>query len=540
MKNYRVTQDYVKAGFDEDQMVWCDDYQECIDAIVNNQADITYISSYAAEYYLRMYRYSGVSATLTEYSNQACVGVENDPDGILASIMEKTLETISADDVDGIIIASTAEKPKQDLFIEWIYQNPLRSILIAMVIVSLIVVMIALSFFMNRIQRKNMALEKATNARQDFLSRMSHDMRTPMNAIILYSQFGEESTQLQESVEYHNKIHSAGKYLLQLINDSLDLNKIQKGKYELQLEAYCWKEFVKEIENIILPKAKEKGIDFVVKVDCKEPQALLFDRIRLKQIFVNLINNAIKFTPSGGQVVLEISRRAKSDNRELVHFEVRDNGIGMSEKFQQEKLFKAFEQEHVQNDEQRTGLGLSIVKQLVDAMGGSISCDSTVGKGTSFVVELIGETASLQETVRPPVQSMEQVLRGKRILLFEDHPMNKEIAIRLLQKMNIEVESAENGVIGLQMYDESKKNYYDAILMDIRMPEMDGLEAARRIRALPRDDARRIPIIALSANAFEEDMEASRQAGMNEHLAKPIEPDEIYRVLYELISESST
>ena len=528
---FRVTRDYVSDSYQDSQMVWCNDYRECIEAVRSGKADVTYLNSYTAEYYLNLYRYSNLSAKLTEYSHQACFAVQRDNTGLLSSILDKTLTSITHDELDALMIESTSYKPNQNLLIEWIYQNPLRSVLFASTMVAFFVALIALIIFVNRIRRKNSALLHATNAKQDFLSRMSHDMRTPMNAIIGFSNFGMESQTLSESNDYHRKIYKAGQYLLQLINDSLDLSKLEIGRYELHPEPYQNTDFIETITNILSPKANEKGVKFEIQCDQSQPETVLFDKIRLQQIFVNLLNNAIKFTPMGGHVVLHISTKPVDDDILFVCFRVTDDGIGMTKEFQKERLFKPFEQEHPNSIEVGTGLGLSIVKELVETMGGTITCESAPGKGTTFTVvlksKLVNNTVAMDcHTTSGPTE-----IAGKRILLCEDHPVNREIAIRLLQKADIIVETAENGQIAVDLFQKSIEGYYSAILMDIRMPVMDGLQATKIIRAMARPDAATVPIIAISANAFDEDMRYSLDAGMSAHLAKPIDPAQLYKTL---------
>ncbi len=392
----------------------------------------------------------------------------------------------------------------------------------------------------------------ANEAKSEFLSHMSHDMRTPMNAIISLSALGEECSDFQEAIQFHHKIHSAGAYLLQLINDTLDLSKIETGKFILNPEPYLNTDFIKSIEVIVQPKAQEKGITFEVKYDLLTPSYVLFDKTRLQQIFVNLINNAIKFTPDGGHVIFSGETKNRIENQVEIIFKVIDNGAGMSEAFVRDKLFQPFEQELTVPSEGGTGLGLSIVKQLVTAMGGSITCESAPGKGTTFTVTLKTTIAPAVEKVeeKPPVRGHEAIV-GKRVLVVEDHPLNREIAQRILKKAFVLSETANDGQAGVDAFTQSAPGYYDAndgqagvdaftqsapgyydaILMDIRMPVMDGLEATRTIRSLDRPDAKVIPIIAMTANAFAEDVQQSLAAGMTLHLAKPMEPQKLYDAL---------
>ena len=264
------------------------------------------------------------------------------------------------------------------------------------------------------------------------------------------------------------------------------------------------------------------------------------DRLRFEQIIFNLLTNAVKFTPSGGRVELRMEFTNKTENRVSERISICDNGIGMSPQFMQH-MYEPFAQEHstLIRRTDGSGLGLTIVKKLVELMGGTIQCNSEQGKGTEFIIDielLICEGEKLQNPVSKVAEEKQQEdssyhLAGKRVLLCEDHPLNTQIAKKLLEKQGMLVDCAENGEEGVQAFVRSKTGDYAAILMDIRMPVMDGLTAAERIRNTQREDALTVPIIAMTANAYEEDKEKSRAAGMNEHLAKPIEPKVLYDTL---------
>lgn len=390
-----------------------------------------------------------------------------------------------------------------------------------------------------------------TKVRTEFFSRMSHDMRTPMNAIIGFSssEVTDGCTQNQ-LMEYLGKIHGSGRYLLGLINEVLDMTKIDSGRMELEERPFCVQAFWNDMIPMIDELAAQKQIQFVREIQSEEGRYIVGDEQRMSQIFVNLLSNAIKFTPENGSVYLIVEEQKLLTEQIVYRVTVRDTGVGMSEEFQN-KMYQPFMQEHINRD--GTGLGLSIAQQLISLMGGTIRCDSTPGQGTTFTVELTLPVADkpVDETEEQPVeavhdtaQSMEQdksedaiarILDGKRILLCEDHPLNRQIACRLLENKNMVVDIAENGQEGYEKIMNSPLNYYDAILMDIRMPILDGLGATRAIRALDRTDASTMPIIAMTANAFQEDMDASKAAGMNAHLSKPIEPKKLYATLAQFL-----
>ncbi|NLU23207.1 MAG: response regulator [Clostridiales bacterium] len=536
VEDFRVTKQYIQPAYKPQQMVWCKDYAACMEAVYSGKADITYVNRYTAEYYLNLYRYSSLSATIADYSHQICFAVIGEDKELIASILNKCLISTPADELNDLIVQETSVKPQQNLIAEWFYQDPVRSTTVICLIVIGAFLLANFIFTAQKNKRKNAALIRATHIKQDFLSRMSHDMRTPMNAIISYSGFGVESKTLSEAQEYHGKIHDASKYLLQLINDTLDLSKIEAGTLKLHPTPCQMADFIGAIENILRPRAIEKGVSFTVISEGVKQQSVLFDQLRLQQIFINLLNNAIKFTPAGGHVTFEIAAEQKNAVDVCVTFSVKDDGIGMTEAFQTEQLYKPFVQERrLENAESGTGLGLSIVKELVTAMGGTISCKSAPGKGTSFTVVI---NAKVSDVANSPAEAADEgavALSGRKILLCEDQPLNREIARKLLEKAGAHVMATENGRECLCVFNASPPGNFDAILMDIRMPVMNGLDATRRIRALNRPDARHIPIVAMTANAFDEDRQESMSAGMNAHLAKPIDPRKLYATLAKLI-----
>ncbi|NCC43813.1 MAG: response regulator [Clostridia bacterium] len=378
-------------------------------------------------------------------------------------------------------------------------------------------------------------------ARTEFFSRMSHDMRTPMNAIISFSspELLEDADEDQKD-NYLNKIHSSGEYLLGLINEVLDMTKIESNKMELQYSPLqinrAWETIIPIIEKL----AQKKSLNFVKDIPDRSDLYLYVDGQHLNQILMNLLSNAVKFTPENGTIRLQVRLKPTSEESDMVDCNVviQDNGIGISQDFIKD-LYTPFEQEH--EGKEGTGLGLSIAKKLVEMMNGTIQCDSTKGIGTTFTICIpmkICESAddytkksSSHEEDDHDLSARTDKLEGKHFLICEDHPLNTQIICRLLERKKITYTTASDGAEGLQIFTQMPPGSFDAILMDIRMPNMDGLTATAAIRALPRPDARVIPIIAMTANAFSEDVQASRAAGMDAHLSKPIEPNKLYETL---------
>ena len=376
---------------------------------------------------------------------------------------------------------------------------------------------------------------EANRLKTDFLSRMSHDMRTPMNGILGLAQLSREETNIDVIKEYINQIELSGKVLLDLINDTLDMNKMDSGNLKLNPMPMDSEEVFSNIITNAQIMAAEKGIQLNLDlpvIDHDNWVPVICDASRLEQVFFNIISNAIKFTKPQGEVSIIFKPLGIENDMVTDKYIIKDTGIGMNPDFIPH-VFDAFAQENRNRygKDQGTGLGMSIVKQLVELMGGEISIKSELNKGTE--VTLFMSYPVYHGKVKNDAINIENLdgLNGKRILLFEDHPLNAKIAKKLLEKQHMIVDVVENGKVGLNKYREAAMNYYDGILMDIRMPVMDGLEATKAIRNLDRKDAQNVPIIAMTANAFDEDVKQCLGAGMNAHLGKPIDARKLYITL---------
>lgn len=388
------------------------------------------------------------------------------------------------------------------------------------------------------------AAELANKAKSNFLSCMSHDIRTPMNAIIGMSAVGQLKIQdTRRVMDCFKKIDSSSRYLLALINDILDMSRIEQGKMVLKQTQFEMTELINELKAILCPQMEEKKILFEVHTKIQAEQSLYGDALKINQILMNLLSNAIKFTPSKGKVVLRIREARQEQSFVFMEFIVADTGIGISEDFLK-KMYMPFEQEAagVARNQSGTGLGLSIVYKLVELMNGTIEVQSTLNKGTVFCVTLplkiaVQEAVFAPENERLPEANLPEEtgkMHGWRILLVEDNQLNMEIAKALLELQQIVVDTAVNGEEAVEMVCRMPEGTYRAVLMDIRMPVMDGLEAAKRIRERETGKKHRLPIIAMSANAFEEDRAAAAEIGMDGYLVKPVEPAEMYRMLQNL------
>lgn len=369
----------------------------------------------------------------------------------------------------------------------------------------------------------------------DFMSRTSHDIRTPMNSIIGLAKLGEEESNGRAVKEYFRKIRESAEYQLEILGDVLDMARIESGKFTLYPEAYSLESLAETLTSIIAPLAEEKGITFSAEFHDIFAASLMIDKLRLRQILMNLLSNAVKFTPENGRVTLTVSQMAAGNGRVRTVFTVKDNGIGMSEKFTAD-MFKPFTQERTAAtaEIQGSGLGLSIVKNLVDLMGGDIRVKSQVGVGTEFIVEIDCDPASGNaESEKSSGTNCD--FSGKRALVVDDHSINRILEVKLLGRVGFETDSASNGYECLKKFMASEIGYYDVILMDVKMPVMDGLEAAGKIRALERSDSSTVKMIAMSANAYPEDIERSKASGMDLHIAKPVIPSVLYSELSRLL-----
>ena len=374
--------------------------------------------------------------------------------------------------------------------------------------------------------------EAANKAKTLFLSNMSHDIRTPMNAIIGFTDIAIKNLGDKDRItDCLNKVKTSGEHLLTLINDILDMSRIESGEVRLDNSPHDLEQSYKEIMPILINLAKSKDIHFEYDLENIENRYVMMDKLRINQIIINLVSNAIKYTDIGGNVRLKIRQNGVKNGFGIYEMTVSDNGIGMSREFVN-IAFEAFSREKTStvSHQEGTGLGLSIIKKIIDMMDGTVNVWSEVGKGTEFRVciplQLADEERCLQDKDSGE-QRIEDDLTGKRILMVEDNELNREITAEVLREAGFEVEEAADGVFAVEMVKEKGPYYYDLILMDIQMPTMDGYEATRQIRKLTPQ--KHIPIIALSANAFEEDKKKALEAGMDAHQSKPLIGEKLIR-----------
>ena len=524
-------------GYEYKEIRYYNTIEECLDAVNKGEADYGYATRYTLDYYT-----SGNSHRNLLYlnlsGNNRDIGfyVPYTEDCELLSIINKYVRSIPQKDIHSHLSLALSQKDYGSLK-EIVNNNPIVAIVVTVIFFSLLMMIVMMAIYSNTNKKKNQKLQMAYTAKSDFLSRMSHDMRTPMNGIIGLTGLTLELDELpSEVIDNLSKIDESAHYLLSLINDTLDMNKIESNKIVLNREPTNLDTFFNQMFEIANVSAKQKHVE-LIEVPNKENIPMVYlDKVRVQQIFFNLVSNAIKFTPENGTVEVIGECKLFGESQVKTKLIIKDNGIGMDKEFIP-RIFEPFEQE---NDSTTvnytgTGLGLAIVKNLVDMMGGSISVESEKGVGSEFTVEIVYDIASEQAKPTVKAEAFEACLSGKRILLCEDHPLNTQIATKLLEKKGMLVEHAENGQVAVDLFRQAEPNYFDVVLMDIRMPIMDGITAAKAIRAIERSDAQTVPIIAMTANAFDEDVRKSLDAGMNSHLAKPIDPTELFQTICDLI-----
>ena len=384
--------------------------------------------------------------------------------------------------------------------------------------------------------------EDASRAKTSFLSNMSHEIRTPLNAIIGLDNIALRNPDLpRETRGQLEKIGVSARHLLGLINDILDMSRIESGRMVLKSEEFSFHEFLSQINVMIGGQCADKGLQYACNLATPVRDYYIGDDLKLKQVLINILGNAVKFTDAPGSVTLTVEQVSESEQSCVLRFRVKDTGIGMDPEFLP-KIFDSFSQADATatNRYGGSGLGMAISKNFVDMMNGTIQVESRKNAGTEFTITVpLGRSVRVlvPETPKAPLPEDESILSGRRILIAEDVEQNAEILANLLELSGMETEHAENGEIAVRLFSEKPAGTYDAILMDVRMPVMDGLTATRTIRALNRPDAKTIPIIAMTANVFDEDVEHSLAAGMHAHLVKPVDPDLLMKTLAETIGK---
>jgi PAS domain S-box-containing protein len=386
------------------------------------------------------------------------------------------------------------------------------------------------------------AANRASESKSAFLARMSHEIRTPMNAIIGMAnitkrKLQDDKTGKEELLANIRQIEISSAHLLGLLNDILDISKIEAGKIELSAEPFNLPKLVSSVDGIIRPRCLEKNISFTVNADGLSASSFISDPLRLRQVLINLLGNAVKFTPECGEITFDLRQTDHVEGRNKIFFSVKDTGIGIPPS-QMDMLFKPFEQlgGHITRQFGGSGLGLSISQSIVQLLGGEIKADSAEGKGSTFSFEIWLEEDSSYHETEQHFRNDFTAFSGKRALLVDDVEINRIIVIEQLSETGMIIDEAGDGVIAVEKFRSSPTGFYDMIFMDVQMPNLNGYDAARAIRAMDRPDATSVPIIAMTANAFKEDVDQALASGMNGHIAKPLDAEKLMELLFSFFS----
>lgn len=560
-KSYASLEHYVNEHYPQFEVIMCDSTRECVQMVENGKVDLAAQNVRVLEPILSDPHFEDITVVPAFFmrENTAIVSVVSEEHGILTGILNKCIATVSETEISQFTVDHTVASVYRMTFSDVLYQFRYPLIAIGVLVMTLLALMVAFQVSKKQsylcLEAKNRELadaveraDRANAAKSEFLARMSHEIRTPMNTIVALTALAkEQQTQPEKLKEDLEKIQVSSKLLLNIINDVLDMSAIELHKMKTAQKLFDMRELVSSIATVYESECRQKDIRFHIETKMTD-RYLLGDAIRVQQIIMNLLSNAYKFTPVGGEITIAVKEIPAEEKKAYYKFEVRDNGEGITEEMQQ-RLFLPFEQEGADTYHKYggSGLGLAIVKNLVELMKGTIACESKKGEGAVFTVILPFELApeelwkeekkEIGEEKPVEIEKKQYDFGGKTVLLAEDTEMNADITRDLLELVHLKTVWAKDGERAVKLFEASAPGEFAAILMDIHMPKMNGYEAARAIRSMNRPDAETVPIFAMTANAFEEDIKESQEAGMNEHIAKPVDIYLLYGLLAKFLQK---
>ena len=520
-----------------------DSIEDCLQAILDGEADVTLIASARINGLkdnplMKKLSYAEIA------DRQKLVMITMKDDRRVATIVNKAIEQ-SASLLNGAVLAENAVTNDQVTLHEFIQANAGNVVIVAATIIGLLLLLLSRLMIGQRKLEAALAEAREANAanvaKTTFLNSMSHDIRTPMNAIIGFTNIALSMSPEEKLRNCLEKIMQSSDYLMSLINDVLDISRIESGKIKYEPVPCDITEITDTVLSVAHGFLQGRNIEFIVERATPTAKYVYADELRIREVLINILSNAIKFTKDGGTIRFEVKDQPVGDGKHVeVHYRISDTGIGMSEEYQKH-LYEEFSQESdgARTNYKGTGLGMAITKRYVDMMHGEIHVKSQQGVGTTFTVELPLQIADVVPEKKQETDCTERDLQGIRVLMAEDNDLNAEIAITLLEEKGMQVTRAIDGQDVVDQFRAAPAGSFDLILMDIMMPKQNGYEATQAIRSMSdRPDGRTIPIVAMTANAFAEDIAAAHAAGMNGHLAKPIDMDEVMKVICRVLTGS--
>ncbi|MCR5652010.1 MAG: response regulator [Lachnospiraceae bacterium] len=551
-ENNRMQYYYVCTNYPDAKIDFFPSIEDSLAAVLSGKVECTTLNGLRANEILKNKKYADLSIRQSSYNDDRCFGVKIGNEGLL-KLLNRGINVLGSDYAQNISYRYTGglySYSFTDMLSD--HMAVVGSILLA--IAALIVFLLIRDI--RRTRKEVEEKDKASRAKTAFLNNMSHDIRTPMNAIKGFTALAASHLDDKDQVrDYLDKISVSSAHLLSLINDVLDMSRIESGKVTVEETEVHLPDMIRDLKAILQSNIESGQLKLIVNTQDVIHEDIITDKLRLNQVLLNILSNAVKFTPSGGTVIFSVIEKPSGvKNTADFEFRIRDNGIGMSKEFQK-TIFEAFTREKTSTVSgiQGTGLGMAIAKNLIDMMGGTIEVHSTEGRGSEFIVELPCRIKSVPEgsgslpepaeplTDSPAGQQAQEDdgsmpdFTGKRVLLAEDNQMNQILAENILTSVGLSVDIAGDGTEAVEKMKNADAGYYDIILMDIQMPTMDGYEATNLIRALDDRKKAEIPIVAVTANAFEDDRQIALNAGMNGHLAKPYDIPAIMKTLKELL-----